>query len=209
MNKPKNKYPFRNPPLPYSYDALEPFIDTKTMKIHHDKLLQGYVDKLNAVLADYPLYWNWSLQKLLANSALLPAQIQTQVHNYAGGVFNHVFYFNGMTPAQQKWSNTKLEGLLSKGSMGLDMLKSSLKEAALSVFGSGYAWLVKDKNGVFKILTTANQDTPISLNAVPLLNIDVWEHAYFLKHYGNRGEYIDDFFNVVNWDLVERRIENA
>ncbi len=192
-------YPFVNQPLPYAYDALEPFIDTKTMHLHHDRHLQTYVDNLNKALKDYPTFQNWSLEQLLTNIGSLPVAIQIPVKNNGGGVYNHIFYFNGMTNSEIRSQAGMLYPIIVKDFGSAERFLNELKNHALSVFGSGYAWLVANQKGKLKIMTTANQDTPISQHLCPIASIDVWEHAYYLKHYNERTAYIDDWFSVVNW----------
>ncbi|WMJ84401.1 superoxide dismutase [Oscillospiraceae bacterium LTW-04] len=201
MNNINNSYKFVNLPLPYAYNSMEPFIDAKTMEIHHDRHLQGYVNNLNKALERYPELQRLPLEALVTPPETLPASNSNAIRNNAGGVYNHRFYFNGLIPAANAKS---LSGMLlediNKTYGSFDAFKSAFKNAALSVFGSGYAWLVVDNRGDLKIITTANQDTPLSWNLCPILNIDVWEHAYYLKHYNMRASYIDDWFNVVDWD---------
>lgn len=192
-------YPFINPPLPYAYDALEPFIDTKTMHLHHDRHLQTYVDNLNKALKDYPAFHNWSLAQLLTNICSLPASIRIPVKNNGGGVYNHTFYFNGMSNSETRSQDGMLHPAITKYFGSIERFSDEFKNHALSIFGSGYAWLVADQNGKLKITTTANQDTPISQHLCPIATIDVWEHSYYLKHYNERAAYIDDWFRVVNW----------
>lgn len=196
-------YLFVNKPLPYDYNALEPYIDTKTMELHHDKHLQTYVDNLNATLKNYPALHSWSLEKLIINANRLPKEIRTSVKNNAGGVYNHDFFFQGMVNSQVKEPVGKLSTAIDKTFGSYNGFKTKFKQAALSVFGSGYSWLVLDRLGNLKIVTTANQDTPITQNLCPILTIDVWEHAYYLKHYNKRVDYIDDWFQVVNWEKAE------
>ena len=193
-------YPFENPPLPYAYDALEPYIDTLTMHLHHDRHLQTYVDNLNKALKDYPAYHGWSLEQLLTNTNRLPAAIQTPVKNNGGGVYNHIFYFNGMSPSDTRHQAGPLYNAIVRDFGSADAFFKAFKDAALAVFGSGYAWLVADKNGKLSIVKSANQDTPITQGLCPVAAIDVWEHAYYLKHYNERAAYIDDWFQVANWE---------
>lgn len=198
-------YPFENPPLPYDYDALEPYIDTLTMHLHHDRHLQTYVDNLNKALADYPGLHGWPLEQLLTNLGRLPAAIQTAVRNNGGGVYNHIFYFTGMSPSDTRHQAGALYNAVVRDFGSVDDFYKAFKDAALAVFGSGYAWLVADKNGKLSIVKTANQDSPISQGLCPVANIDVWEHAYYLKHYNERAKYIDDWFNVVDWSKAGER----
>jgi len=199
MNK---YYPFENPPLPYAYDALEPYIDTKTMELHHDKHLQAYVDNLNKILKNSK-FQNLSLEQLIFNAEELPEDIRVPIRNNAGGVYNHVFYFNGLVNSQTKFPTGNLFQAIDNEFDSFDNFKDEFKKAAMSVFGSGYAWLVKD-NGKLKIMTTPNQNNPIEQGQCPILNIDLWEHAYYLKNYNVRSEYIDNWFNVVNWGTAEK-----
>lgn len=199
-----NYYPFKNIPLPYAYNAMEPYIDAKTMHLHHDKHLQTYIDNLNNTLSNLPKLQKVSLEKMLAYENDLPPSVKESIRNNGGGVFNHRFYFSLLAnPAPQQPF-----GLLAKY---IDKYFGSYKEfqnqftkAALSVFGSGYAWLVSDVSGALKMVTTANQDTPLSQELRPILNLDVWEHAYYLKHYNVRADYIKDWFHIVNWDVANQ-----
>lgn len=198
-------YKFINTPLPYPYNALEPYIDEKTMKLHHDRHLQTYIDNLNKTLSSYPQYQNWPLEQLLLNIASLPEAIQKPVKNNGGGVFNHQFYFSNLIHPAYSYPQGPLKEAVCREFGSIEDFEKKWKEAALSVFGSGYAWLVVDASGKLKIITTANQDTPLPLLLCPVLNIDVWEHAYYLKHYNERSKYIDDWFRVVNWDNADQR----
>lgn len=199
-------YKFVNPPLPYAYNAMEPFIDTKTMELHHDRHLQTYVDNLNNILKDYPKYQSLSLEELIVYAHSFPDSIRISLLNNAGGVYNHIFFFSILkNPSAITPPNPLLNFIVSSfGSF--DNFKQAFTNAALSVFGSGYAWLVLDAFGNLKIITTANQDTPLSLNMCPLLNIDVWEHAYYLKNYNKRIDYINNWFNIINWEQVENNL---
>ena len=192
-------YKFVNTPLPYSYNAMEPYIDEKTMYLHHDKHLQTYIDNLNNALSQYPEFQTWTLEQLLVNVPSLPTALQTAVTNNGGGVFNHQFYFSNLTnPAPSQPVGLLAESINMEFGSFQDF-QNQFKTAALSVFGSGYAWLVVNAVGQLAIITTKNQDTPLPLGMCPVLNLDVWEHAYYLKHDNLRGDYIDDWFHVVNW----------
>lgn len=201
-------YPFINTPLPYSYDAMEPYIDTKTMHLHHDKHLQTYIDNLNNALENYPQFQSWTLEQLLLHVPSLPSELQTPVKNNGGGVFNHQLYFsNLLNPAPRQPSGILGEAINQKyGSY--PAFQEQFKAAGTSLFGSGYVWLVVDAAKQLKIITTANQDTPFPLGMYPLLNLDVWEHAYYLKHYNLRKDYIDDWFKIINWDQVNTNYWN-
>lgn len=197
-------YVFENIPLPYAYSSMEPFIDTKTMELHHDRHLQTYVDNLNLALENYPMYHDWSLDMLICMSSKLPREIRTAVKNNAGGVYNHNFYFFTLSPKSSKEPTGVLKNKIEEQFGSYENFKSQWKKAALSVFGSGWAWLVSNQHGKLSILTTANQETPLTQNLCPILLIDVWEHAYYLKHYNKRADYIEDWFQVVNWDMADR-----
>ncbi len=197
-------YRFVNTPLPYPYSAMEPYIDEKTMWLHHSRHLQAYIDNLNNTLSKYPALRNWTLEELIMNTASLPEDIRTAVAHNSGGVFNRQFYFSNLAnPAQQQPFGTLNEAIRNRF-RNYASFQAQFKEAALSVFGSGYAWLVVNAFGELDIMTTGNQDTPLPLGLSPVLNIDVWEHAYYLKHYNVRADYIDDWFHVVNWNNANK-----
>lgn len=196
-------YPFVNTPLPYAYNALEPYIDEKTMHLHHDRHLQTYIDNLNKILEANPSLQRMSLEELLAFWCRLPCRLQTPVRNAAGGVFNHRFYFESMKKPEEPYEASELFRELKRGFGYFENFKAQFEEAALSVFGSGYAWLVAVR-GRLEIVTSANQNTPPS-PARPIVNIDVWEHAYYLKHYNVRAAYINDWFKLIDWKRAEER----
>ena len=201
-------YPFINPPLPYEYYAMEPYIDTQTMRIHHNRHLQTYIDRLNSILKDHPEYQTLSLEQLLMSADSMPAGIQTDIKNNAGGVYNHIFYFMNLQNPAPKTPPAPLLSYLESKYKSQDAFEEALTKAALSVFGSGYAWLVINAFGNPDIITTANQDTPLTMNMYPLLNVDVWEHAYYLKHYNKRADYVTDWLRVINWNRVNQNYLN-
>ena len=203
-----NYYPFVNTPLPYEYDALEPFIDEKTMHLHHDRHLQTYIDNLNAVLKKHTKLQKLSLERLIKISIRLPKKVQTAVRNNAGGVYNHRFFFEGLTNPAKGEPFGKLAKAIRKYFIDYENFKSEFKKAALSVFGSGYTWLVYGNNQL-KIVTTPNQNNSIEQGLCPVLCIDVWEHAYYLKHYNLRADYIDDWFCIIDWDKAEQNLINC
>ena len=202
-------YEFVNPPLPYAYNAMEPFIDAETMELHHDRHLQTYIDNLNQILKDFPKYQHLTLPQLLLNINSMPESIQTPVNNNAGGAYNHIFFFEHLKNPSKKAPTGRLASLIIDEFGSFDNFKTAFKQKALSVFGSGYVWLVLDAFANLRILTTANQDTPIPLSMFPLLNLDVWEHAYYLKHYNVRADYIDNWFHIINWDLADQNLTNC
>lgn len=193
-----NFYPFVNLPLPYSCDALEPFIDEQTMQLHHGRHLQTYIENLNETLKDHPSLQRLSLDHLLQNCCRIPQALQTPVCNNAGGVFNHRFFFECLANPAQERPDGPLAAAIDRTFGSFDNCMSNLRTAALSVFGSGYAWLV-DNYGKLKIITTANQDTPLAQGSRPILTIDVWEHSYYLKHYTDRVCYFENWCKVINW----------
>src|SRR3990172_5052241 len=194
---------FELPPLPYGYDALEPYIDAETMQIHHDKHHQAYTDKLNAALEKYPDLQSKSVEELLKDLDSVPEEIRPAVRNHGGGYFNHSLFWLMM----KKGGGGEPEGDLAEAIRGefgsFAAFKEQFSTAAPTVFGSGWAWLVMDKSGELAIVTTPNQDSPVSTGQRPLLALDVWEHAYYLKYQNRRPGYIENWWQVVNWDKVE------
>lgn len=185
------------PKLPYSYSALEPHIDARTMEIHHTKHHQTYVDKLNAALEKYPKLAAKPAETLLTDFSSVPEDIKTAVRNHGGGHANHSFFWQIMSPDGGKPSPAFLKAIESSfGS--LDSFKEQFTAAAVNRFGSGWAWLVID-NGTLQITSTANQDSPLMDGKTPLIGLDVWEHAYYLKHQSKRADYIAAWWHVVNW----------
>ena len=192
-------YPFVNTPLPYAYDALEPYIDALTMHLHHDRHLQGYVNNLNVVLKDQPKLQQLTLEQLILTAGKLPDSVGIPVARNAGGVYNHRFYFNEMTSAENQRPTGALAEAINGAYGSYDAFVKEFTAAAMSVFGSGYAWLVADQRGKLRMITTANQDTPLTSPHCPILNIDVWEHAYYLLHYNKRDDYIRNWFHIIDW----------
>lgn len=197
------KYPYELPPLPYAYDALEPHIDTKTMEIHHGKHHQTYVDKLNAALESWPDGQGKELEELLRNLDSVPENIRTAVRNHGGGHLNHSFFWPLMKKGGGEPTGEIAEAIKKEFS-DFAKFKEAFTNAALGVFGSGWAWLAVG-NGKLEIIKTPNQDSPISQGKIPVLGIDVWEHAYYLKYQNRRPEYVEAWWNIVNWEEVERR----
>lgn len=201
---------YKLPDLPYKYNALEPYIDSTTMHIHHDLHHATYVSNLNKALEKYPELYTKSVEELIANFTELPKEIQTAVRNNGGGVYNHTFFWNIMAPAGSTTMSSKLEKILTDKFGSIESFKAEFEKAALGRFGSGWAWLVKDQQGNLKIVSTPNQDNCLmpnsELKGKPVLCIDVWEHAYYLKYQNKRAAYVKAFWNVVNWKEVEKRI---
>jgi Fe-Mn family superoxide dismutase len=195
---------FSVPDLPYAYDALEPHIDEATMRVHHDKHHQAYVDKANGAL-EGTQWADSDVEDVLKSLGDLPADKQAPVRNNAGGHYNHTLFWQMMSPDGGGEPGGELGEAIASAFGSFDAFKEELKNAGIARFGSGWAWLVKDSSGNLAVTSTANQDSPISDGQTPLLGADVWEHAYYLKYQNKRPEYLDAFWNVVNWDYVAER----
>ena len=193
------------PSLAYPYDALEPHIDEQTMRLHHDKHHQAYVDKLNAALEGTP-WADETVDRVLMSLSQLPEDKRTDVRNHGGGHLNHSQLWESMTPDGDGVPAGRLLDAIAAAFGSFDAFRSAFKIAALGTFGSGWAWLVMDRTGL-RIVATANQDNPLLQALTPLLGIDVWEHAYYLRYQNRRADYVDAFWNVVNWRGVEARFE--
>jgi Fe-Mn family superoxide dismutase len=189
------------PDLPYPYDALEPHIDEATMRVHHDKHHQAYVDKANAALEGTE-WADKDVEEVLQNLSSLPADKQAAVRNNGGGHYNHTLFWQMMSPDGGGEPSGELAEAINSAFGSFDAFKEEFKNAGIARFGSGWAWLVKDSSGGLAVVSTPNQDSPISDGQTPLLGADVWEHAYYLKYQNKRPEYLDAFWNVVNWDYV-------
>ncbi|PTJ25734.1 superoxide dismutase [Staphylococcus simulans] len=191
---------FELPNLPYEFDALEPHIDKETMEIHHDKHHNTYVTKLNAAIEGTDLE-NKSIEEIVANLDSVPSDIQTVVRNNGGGHLNHSLFWQILSPNSEE-KGTVVDKIKEQWG-SLDEFKDEFAKKAAGQFGSGWAWLVVDKDGKLEIVTTANQDNPITEGKTPILGLDVWEHAYYLKYQNKRPDYINAFWNVVNWEKVD------
>lgn len=195
---------FELPDLPYAYDALEPYIDEQTMRLHHTKHHQTYIDKANKALEGSE-WADKSIDEILSSLNDLPEDIRTAVRNNGGGHYNHSMFWQIMGPGQSGKPEGDVAKAIDTAFGSFDNFKEKFASAAAGRFGSGWAWLV-DKNGKLEITSTANQDCPISDGAKPILGLDVWEHAYYLKYQNRRPEYIDAWWKVVNWSEVARRL---
>jgi superoxide dismutase, Fe-Mn family len=193
------------PPLPYPYDALEPYVDAQTVQIHHDRHHATYVDNLNKALANYPELAKRPIEDLLRDLASIPEAIRTAVRNHGGGHANHALYWQCMSPKGSREPAGELAKAIDSRFGDFRSFQDQLTRAATGLFGSGWAWLSVDKNRQLAILPTSNQDTPLSLGHTPLLALDVWEHAYYLKYQNRRADYVAAFHKVVNWDLISER----
>jgi Fe-Mn family superoxide dismutase len=193
--------PFKLPPLPYAYDALEPSFDAETMHLHHDKHHQAYVNNLNIAVAAHPELAGKTVWELVESLNTLPESARTAVRNNGGGHANHSFWWPTLGKGGEAPTG-ELAKAIDKKFGSFTSFQDKLTAASMSVFGSGWAWLVKLPDGTLAIETTANQDSPYAQGHKPVLAVDVWEHAYYLKYQNRRAEYVKAFFNVVNWDYV-------
>jgi superoxide dismutase, Fe-Mn family len=199
---------FKLPPLGYDYDALEPHIDAETMKIHHDKHHAAYVSRLNQAVAASPGLEQKSIEQILTSLDSAPEAVRKDLRNHGGGHYNHALFWQMLKKAENAKPTGELAKAIEKSFGGFDKWQQQFTDAATKVFGSGWAWLVvRDKK--LAIESTANQDSPISTGGVPLLGIDVWEHAYYLKYQNRRPEYLQAFQKVINWDFVSARFADA
>ena len=200
---------YKLPALPYAYDALEPQIDKATMEIHHSKHHQAYITNLNAALDKHPELKDKDLAELLSDLDALPADIKTAVQNNGGGHFNHSLFWETLTPASGQVPTGDLAAAIDATFGSLEELKAQLDTAAKTRFGSGWAWLVLDTDKSLKVLSTANQDSPIMNGQTALVGIDVWEHAYYLNYQNRRPDYIQAWFEIINWSKVEEIFASA
>lgn len=201
--------PFSLPPLPYPYDALEPHIDAKTMQIHHTGHHGTYVRNLNAAVSKYPELARKSIEELLSDLSALPADVRTTIRNNGGGHANHTLFWQIMSPKGGGQPRGELAKAIEKTFGSFARFQEQFINTALGVFGSGWAWLSVDRNKQLRIEPTPNQDTPIMEGRTPILGIDVWEHAYYLKYQNRRAEYVKAFQNVIDWDRVAEFYQRA
>ena len=194
------------PALPYAHDALEPFIDTMTMQIHHGKHHAAYVTNLNAALEQYPELQKHSVDDLIRNIATVPESIRTAVRNNGGGHANHAMFWRIMAPKAGGDPSGPLADAIKASFGSFEAFKGEFKKAALGRFGSGWAWLV-EKDGTLAIESTANQDSPLMEGKWPIMGVDVWEHAYYLKYQNRRADYLAAWWNVVNWAAINKRLK--
>lgn len=195
------------PKLNYSYDALEPFIDAKTMEIHHTKHHQAYIDKLNAALEKFPDLQKKTAEELVSDLGSVPEEIRATLKNHGGGHVNHSLFWQIL--AKDKKISQKFKSIIEKNFKSFEEFRKKFSEAALSRFGSGWAWLVVSSDKKLEIVSTPNQDSSLSDSKFPILGIDVWEHAYYLKYQNRRADYIEAFFSVINWEKVEELYTKA
>lgn len=203
------KYPFTLGELPYEYNALDPHIDEETMRLHHTKHHQAYVDNLNKALEEAPEYQKYTIEELLTNLDVLPASIKERVRNHGGGHFNHTLFWDLMTAQAAERPTELVAGQINKFFGSFDSFKAEFDKAALSRFGSGWAWLCVKSDKTLTVISTPNQDTPLAQGLYPILALDVWEHAYYIKYRNKRAEYVSAWWNVINWKHVEKLYHNA
>ena len=197
-------YPFKLPELGYAYDALEPHIDARTMEIHYTKHHAAYTNNLNAALEKKTDLHGRSAEDLIKNLSSVPEDIRTAVRNNGGGFINHNLFWKIMTPGGSNTPTGQLAKDIDSTFGSFDALKEAVTKAATTRFGSGWGWLVRDSGGKLQVVSTANQDSPLTDGQTPLLGVDVWEHAYYLKYQNRRPDYLTAWWNVVNWDEVAR-----
>ena len=191
-------------PLQYKFDQLEPYIDSETVCIHYTKHLQGYVDKLNKVLEGYEKFTEGkTLEEILYNIEKVPKEIRKDVINQGGGVANHNLYFSILSQRPKKYPNGKLLMEINKKYGDIEKLKDEISKRAINQFGSGYSWLVVNEKGELDVISTSNQDSPLIFKMKPILTIDVWEHAYYLKYKNLRANYVKNIWNIMDWKKVE------
>jgi Fe-Mn family superoxide dismutase len=201
--------PFKLPPLGYAFEALEPNIDAQTMMIHHDRHHAAYVNALNGFAKQVPELGTTPIEKTLVDAAYIPLQIQTGVRNNLGGHWNHTFFWELMTPGGAKEPPGELKSAIESSWKNVDDFKERLSAAGLARFGSGWAWLVVNKDKKLELVTTANQDTPVAIDAKAIIGVDVWEHAYYLKYQNRRADYLKAWWNTVNWDKAAESFKKA
>lgn len=200
---------FTLPDLPYTFNALEPHFDAKTMEIHHGKHHATYVSKLNAALEKAPALASKSIEDIVRSLDTVPAEIRTAVRNHGGGHYNHSLFWRMLAPGAGGTPSGALKAALDKAFGSVDAFKEQFSAAAANVFGSGWAWLCADSARKLSIVATPNQDSPLTQGLKPVLGLDVWEHAYYIKYQNRRPEYVSAFWNVVSWKQVAENLDRA
>jgi superoxide dismutase, Fe-Mn family len=200
---------FELPPLPYAYNALEPYIDEETMHLHHDKHHQAYVNNLNAALQNNAQFAALSAEDLVRRLNEVPENIRTAVRNNGGGHVNHTMFWQIMTPNGGGNPTGPIADAITQAFGSFDAFKAAFNDAGVKRFGSGWTWLVADSSGKLSVISTANQDSPLTDNLYPIMGNDVWEHAYYLKYQNRRPDYLNAWWNVVNWNEINKRYQQA
>ena len=198
---------FNLPDLPYAYEALEPHVDGETMKIHHDKHHQAYLDKFNAALEKYPEFYDMSVEDVLRDLDKVPEDVRTAVKNNGGGYYHHSIFWEMMSPDGGE-ASAELKDALTTAFGGVEEFKEKFTQESATHFASGWTWLVKGADGKLSIVSTNNQDSPVSQGMAPLLGLDTWEHAYYIKYQNRRPEYIKAWWNVVNWNYINEKFNS-
>jgi superoxide dismutase, Fe-Mn family len=206
--KSTNASGFELPPLPYAYDALEPYIDTQTMHLHHDKHHQAYVNNLNAALQDHP-FAHLSIEEVMRRLNELPEPLRTAVRNNGGGHLNHTLFWQLMIPGGSTQPIGALAKSINRTFGSFDAFKTAFNDAGSKHFGSGWVWLILNRHGNLQIVSTPNQDNPLTEGAHPIMGNDLWEHAYYLKYHNRRPEYLQAWWNILNWDQATKRYTHA
>jgi superoxide dismutase, Fe-Mn family len=191
--------------MKYAFDALKPVIDARTVEIHHDKHQATYLKNLNAAIEKHPEFFSWTLEKIIANLGQIPEEIRLSVKNNGGGVYNHNLYWETMTPGQAEKPAGKLAIAIEETFSSFDLFKAEFDKAGLGRFGSGYAWLCVNPHKKLIIHSTANQDCPLQENMIPVLVVDVWEHAYYLNYQNRRADYLSAWWSLVDWQEADKR----
>lgn len=198
------------PALPYAYDALEPYLDARTMEIHYSKHHQAYTNNLNALVPGHEAFFDdKTIEEILSNVEAIPEDIRQGVINQGGGYANHNFYWKTLSPNGGGQPTGKLAQVIDETFGSFDNMKELVIKAAVTQFGSGWGWLVVNPDKKLEVINTLNQNSPLSQGKIPLLTIDVWEHAYYLKYQNRRPEFVDVIWHVMNWDEIEHRFEEA
>ena len=200
---------FEVPPLPYDYNALEPYIDTQTMQLHHDKHHAAYVNNLNNALQAHTQLASWTVEDLVQRINEVPESIRTAVRNNAGGHINHSMFWQIMMPNGGGEPTGELGSAIQQAFGSFDQFKAAFNDAGVKRFGSGWTWLILDRSGKLQVISTANQDSPLMDGMFPVMGNDVWEHAYYLKYQNRRPDYLAAWWNVVNWDEITHRYQHG
>ncbi|HUB92565.1 MAG TPA: superoxide dismutase [Candidatus Saccharimonadales bacterium] len=199
---------FELPGLPYGYDALEPFISSNIQHLHHDKHHQGYVDNLNKAVQKYPEWESKTIEEIIRNYAQAPDDIKNVLRNHGGGHYNHSMFWEMMSPKKEQAPSGGLLDKINESFGDYEAFRKQFSEQAVKVFGSGWQWLVMEK-GKLSLMSTPNQDSPLTQGKTPVLGLDVWEHAYYLQYYNKRPDYVEAWWHVVNWEEAAKRFEKA
>ena len=199
---------FTLPDLPYEYDGLAPFISGEIQHLHHDKHHRAYVDNLNKALEKYPDWQKKSIEEIIKSLDKVPEDIRTVVRNHGGGHFNHSMFWEMMAPKKDQVPSGTLLDKIQHAFGDVETFKKQFSEQAVKVFGSGWQWLVLDNREV-SLMSTPNQDSPLTYGKIPLLGLDVWEHAYYLQYYNKRPDYVEAWWNIVNWEDVSKRLDET